>query len=84
MMAAVDFLVELTRDEALIRCLTAGARSVAYELDRDDACPARLAIAMGECLLTVPADDLEDLVADLECWGYEVQLPEVLRAPSEA
>ncbi len=38
-MAAADFSVELNSDGALIRCLTAGARSVAYELDRDDDCP---------------------------------------------
>lgn len=83
-MSAGDFSVELTGGEALIRCLTAAARSVAYELDRDEDSPARLAVAMGECLLTVPVDDLEDLASDLECWGYEVQMPENFMASSES
>jgi hypothetical protein len=83
-MTSVDFSVELTPDGALIRCPTSAARSVAYELDRDDDCPARIALGTGECLLTVPADDLVDIMSDLECWGYDVQVPENFMASSEA
>lgn len=82
MVEHIDFSVELSADTALVRCLTSGARSVAYELDRDDGYSARLAFGTGECLLTVPLDDLDELVSDLENWGYKVGLPSSLRAVS--
>lgn len=80
-MAPVDFWVELTPVGALIHCETAAARSVAFELSRDDRCPARVSHSgTGDLVLRLDVDDLEDVVDCLRYRGYEVLMPEELKA----
>jgi len=77
MMAAIDFWVEITCVGTLLHAETAAARSVAYELSRDDRCPARVSHSgTGDLVLRLDVNDLEDVVDCLRYRGYEVLVPE--------
>jgi hypothetical protein len=73
-MSAVDFWIELTGNFALVHRETETAHSVAYALGREGAYPARVSHSgCGAVVLRTLVDDLDDVVADLERWGCEVQ-----------
>jgi len=73
----VDFWTEITCVGALLHCETAAARSVAFELSRDDRCPARVSHSgTGDLVLRTSIDDLEDVVDLIRYAGYEVLMAE--------
>jgi hypothetical protein len=66
-MAAMDFWIKITPVGTLLYCETDIARSVAFEISRDDGYPAR--VSNSGCGNPV----LGTSIADLERWGYGVQ-----------